>query len=154
MMLGLRLSLCNLQKLHIFPKALIISCYSYGVYGSLIHNNANGGSGAESENEWERLLKPFDLEELRKSFSGITPFQLNKLLQLPLDVPTSMELFQWAGSQKGYRNTFYVYYTLIEKVGSANEFKTIDRLLLQMKEGVVFQESIFIMIMRHYGRAD
>lgn len=116
--------------------------------------NAKGSGGSESENEWERLLKPFNLKQLRRSLNKITPYQLNKLLALPLDVPTSMELFQWAGSQTSYCHSFDVYYTLIDKLGAAKEFKIIDRLLLQMKEeGVVFKESLFIVIMKHYGRA-
>ena len=107
---------------------------------------------SESETEWEKLLKPFDLEQLRKSLNKITPYQLNKLLELPLDVPTSMEVFQWAGKQKGYCHSFNVYYTLIDKLGAAGEFKIIDRLVLQMKEeGIVFRESLFIMIMKYYG---
>ncbi|CAA2980395.1 pentatricopeptide repeat-containing At5g64320, mitochondrial-like [Olea europaea subsp. europaea] len=115
--------------------------------------NESFSDGTESETEWERLLKPFDLIELRKSLNKISPFQLNKLLELPLDVSTSMELFQWAGAQKGYCHSFDVYYTLIDKAGAAGEFKIIDRLLMQMKEeGIVFTESLFIMIMRHYGR--
>ncbi|CAN4076261.1 unnamed protein product [Withania somnifera] len=52
-----------------------------------------------------------------------------------------MELFQSAGGQTSYCHSF-------------EEFKIIDRLLLQMKDkGTVFKESLFIMIMRHYGRA-
>ncbi|XWS52208.1 hypothetical protein CRYUN_Cryun11dG0047300 [Craigia yunnanensis] len=108
---------------------------------------------SESENEWERLLKPFVLDELRKSFNKITPYQVCKLLELPLDVPTSLKLFQWAGSQKGYCHTFHVYYVIIDKLGAAKEFKVIDRLLMQMKEGVVFKESLFILIMKNYGTA-
>ncbi|KAK6115765.1 hypothetical protein DH2020_008034 [Rehmannia glutinosa] len=140
--------------LNSLPKTLVVSFYACGVNESFVRGNANDSYGVESETEWERLLKPFDLEELRKSFNRITPFQLNKLLQLPLDVHTSMQLFQWAGSQMGYRHSFDVYYTLIDKAGAVKEFKIIDRLLLQMKEeGIVLKESIFIMIMRHYGRA-
>ncbi|KAE8682700.1 G-type lectin S-receptor-like serine/threonine-protein kinase RKS1-like [Hibiscus syriacus] len=109
---------------------------------------------SDSENEWHKLLKPFDLDELRKSFNKITPYQLSKLLELPIDVPTSLKLFQWAGSQKGYCHTFDVYYVIIEKLGAANEFKAIDRLLMQIKEeGVVFRESLFISIMKYYGIA-
>ncbi|KAL0401186.1 UNVERIFIED_CONTAM: Pentatricopeptide repeat-containing protein, mitochondrial [Sesamum latifolium] len=145
---------CISQKLHSLPKTVTVSFYACGINERFAHSNANSSYGPESGTEWERLLKPFDLQELRRSLNKITPLQLNKLLQLPLDVPTSMELFQWAGSQNSYRHSFDVYYTLIDKVGAAKEFKIIDRLLLQMKaEGIVPRESIFIMIMRHYGRA-
>ncbi|KAL0366052.1 UNVERIFIED_CONTAM: Pentatricopeptide repeat-containing protein, mitochondrial [Sesamum radiatum] len=145
--------LCISQKLHSLPKTLTVSSYACGINESFAHSNANSSYGPESETEWERLLKPFDLQELRRSLNRITPFQLNKLLQLPLDVPTSMELFQWAGSQNSYRHSFDVYYTLIDKVG-VKEFKIVDGLLLQMKaEGIIPRESMFIMIMRHYGRA-
>ncbi|CAL1393823.1 unnamed protein product [Linum trigynum] len=111
--------------------------------------------GSNEENEWERLLKPFDLKELRRTLSHrITPFQLCKLLHLPLDVSISMELFNRVGAQKGYMHTFDVYYALIDKLGGSNDFKSIDKLLVQMKEeGIVFRESLFIMIMKHYGRA-
>ncbi|RVW33619.1 Pentatricopeptide repeat-containing protein, mitochondrial [Vitis vinifera] len=122
-----------------------------GFYNDTVFNNTNG---LDSGTEWERLLKPFDLPELRTSLTRITPYQLCKLLELPLDVPTSMELFQWAGTQKGYCHMFDVYYMLIDKLGAAGEFKTIDALLMQMKqEGIVFRESLFILIMKHYGRA-
>ncbi|PQQ00757.1 pentatricopeptide repeat-containing protein [Prunus yedoensis var. nudiflora] len=111
-------------------------------------------NGSESENEWEKMLKPFDLNELRKSLVQITPIQLCKLLELPLDVPTSMEIFELVGAQKGYWHSFDVYYVLIDKLGAAGEFKVIDRLLMQiMEEGIVFRESLFIMIMKYYGRA-
>ncbi|KAJ8750455.1 hypothetical protein K2173_015594 [Erythroxylum novogranatense] len=108
----------------------------------------------ECENEWERLLKPFGLKELRRSLYKITPFQLCKLLELPLDVSTSLELFQWAGAQREYCHSFEVYFALIDKLGMSKEFKVIDRLLLKMKEeGVVFRDSLFIVIMKYYGRA-
>ncbi|RYR00374.1 hypothetical protein Ahy_B07g088503 isoform F [Arachis hypogaea] len=107
-----------------------------------------------SDNEWERLLKPFGLKQLRSSLSPISPSQLCKLLLLPLDIPTTMELFEKAGSQNGYSHSFDVYCILIDKLGSNGDFKTIDLLLKQMKdEGIVFKESIFIMIMRYYGKA-
>ncbi|CAL1393816.1 unnamed protein product [Linum trigynum] len=100
--------------------------------------------GSNEENEWERLLKPFDLKELRRTLSHrITPFQLCKLLHLPLDVSISMELFNRVGAQKGYMHTFDVYYALIDKLGGSNDFKSIDKLLVQMKEeGIVFKESL------------
>ncbi|CAN1143230.1 Pentatricopeptide repeat-containing protein At5g64320, mitochondrial [Linum perenne] len=109
----------------------------------------------EEETEWERLLKPFDLKELRRCLSHrVTPLQLCKLLRLPLDVSVSMELFQRVGAQKGYVHTIDVYYALIDKLGAAGDFKSVDRLLVQMKEeGIAFMESLFIMIMKHYGRA-
>ncbi|CAN1143228.1 Pentatricopeptide repeat-containing protein At5g64320, mitochondrial [Linum perenne] len=109
----------------------------------------------EEETEWERLLKPFDLKELRRCLSHrVTPLQLCKLLRLPLDVSVSMELFQRVGAQKGYMHTIDVYYALIDKLGAAGDFKSVDRLLVQMKEeGIAFMESLFIMIMKHYGRA-
>ncbi|WCJ36467.1 Pentatricopeptide repeat (PPR) superfamily protein [Euphorbia peplus] len=111
--------------------------------------------GSKFETEWEKLLKPFDLKELRNSFNRITPFQLCKLLELPLDVSTSMQIFQWAGSQKGYGHTYEAYYLLIDKLGEAKEFKAIDGFLLQMKEdGIVFRESLFICIMKYYGKAN
>lgn len=110
--------------------------------------------GSESENEWEKLLKPFDLEDLPKSMVRMSPFQLCRLLQLPLDVQTSIEIFERAGLQKGYCHTFDAYYVMIDKLGAAFEFKTIDRLLVQMREaGIVLRESIFILIMKYYGRA-
>ncbi|KAK3000037.1 hypothetical protein RJ639_022634 [Escallonia herrerae] len=116
--------------------------------------SSGNGNGSEPETEWERLLKPFDIKQLRKSLNKITPYQLKKLLELPLDVSTSMEIFQWAGHQKGYCHSFDVYYALIDKVGAAQEFKVIDRLLLQMKEeGVVFKESLFILVMKYYEKA-
>ncbi|KAI6703344.1 hypothetical protein NL676_012480 [Syzygium grande] len=121
------------------------------VVGTLLGMNE---SDTEKETEWERLLKPFDLEELRKSLTGISPYQLCKLLVLPIDVPMSMELFERAGAQKNYSHTFDVYCILIDKLGAAKEFKIIDRLLLQMKEEqIAFRESLFLMIMKHYGRA-
>ncbi|CAN1303396.1 Pentatricopeptide repeat-containing protein At5g64320, mitochondrial [Linum perenne] len=109
----------------------------------------------EEETEWERLLKPFDLKELRRCLSHrVTPLQLCKLLRLPLDVSVSMELFQRVGAQNGYVHTIDVYYALIDKLGAAGDFKSVDRLLVQMKEeGIAFMESLFIMIMKHYGRA-
>ncbi|CAI9270229.1 unnamed protein product [Lactuca saligna] len=119
-------------------------------------STSNGnGSCSESETDWARLLKPFDIEQLRESLHRITPLQLQKLLHLPLDVSTSLEIFNSASTQKGYAHTFDVYYALIDKIGAVGEFKTIDRLLMQMKdEGIVFQETLFVMIMRHYQRAD
>ncbi|XP_055961177.1 pentatricopeptide repeat-containing protein At5g64320, mitochondrial [Mercurialis annua] len=118
------------------------------------YSSLRDDDGSENETEWERLLKPFDLKELRRSFNQITPFQLCKLLILPLDVSTSMAIFQRAGSQKGYCHTFDVYHVLIDKLGAAKEFKAIDKLLLQMQEeGIVFRESLFLCIMKHYGRA-
>lgn len=119
-------------------------------------STSNGnGSCSESETDWGKLLKPFDIEQLRESLHRITPLQLQKLLHLPLDVSTSLEIFNSAGTQKGYAHTFDVYYALIDKIGAVGEFKTIDRLLMQMKdEGIVFQETLFVMIMRHYQRAD
>ncbi|KAL3634269.1 hypothetical protein CASFOL_021323 [Castilleja foliolosa] len=80
-----KLGLCIFQKLKLLPNPLVLSSSD-----RFVHSNANDSNGSESETQWERLLKPFDLEELRKSFNTITPFQLNKLLQLPLDVSTSI----------------------------------------------------------------
>ncbi|KAK8543591.1 hypothetical protein V6N13_076394 [Hibiscus sabdariffa] len=137
---------------HVRKNLPSVSKTQFSVFSSDYHSKSNQ---SDSENEWHALLKPFDLDELRKSFNKITPFQLSKLLELPLDVPTSLKLFQFAGSQKGYCHTFDVYYVLIEKLGAAKEFKAIDGLLMQMKEeGVVFRESLFILIMKCYGRAD
>ncbi len=79
--------------------------------------------------ECERLLKPFDLKVLRKLLN-----QIRKLLELPLDVPMSMEIFKWPGARKVYFRLFDVYYALIDKLGAAGMFKVIDRLLIQMKE--------------------
>ncbi|KAK4364652.1 hypothetical protein RND71_016010 [Anisodus tanguticus] len=93
-------------------------------------NTKARGNGLESGNEWERLLQPFDFKQLQRSLNKITPYQLNKLLALPLDVPTSMVLFQWASSQTSYCHSFDVYYTLIDKLEAAKEFKIIDQLLL------------------------
>ena len=140
-----------------------IHCFAIYLGGVSSRNFSDDGHGvflndknglSESETEWERLLKPFDLEELRKSLNQISPYQLCKLLELPLDVPTSMEIFEWAGAQKGYCHSFDVYYVLIDKLGAAGEFKVIDRLLMQMKEeGIVFKETLFLMIMKYYGKA-
>ncbi|CBI38482.3 unnamed protein product, partial [Vitis vinifera] len=141
----------NLQYFFKTPSFSISPSGFNRFYNDTVFNNTNG---LDSGTEWERLLKPFDLPELRTSLTRITPYQLCKLLELPLDVPTSMELFQWAGTQKGYCHMFDVYYMLIDKLGAAGEFKTTDALLMQMKqEGIVFRESLFILIMKHYGRA-
>ncbi|KAJ6332346.1 hypothetical protein OIU76_010686 [Salix suchowensis] len=141
------------KTLQIFIKIQSASLFPSGfVRNFSVFNSKDNDS--EHENEWERLLKPYDLTELRRSFNQITPFQLCKLLELPLDVETSMEIFKWAGAQKGYCHSFSVYYLLIDKLGAAAGFKVIDRLLLQMKEeGIVFRESLFILIMKYYGRA-
>ncbi|BBH00650.1 Pentatricopeptide repeat superfamily protein [Prunus dulcis] len=143
----LTIRLQSLLKTHCF--AIFSAGYVTDTSDRVLNTN-----GSESENEWERMLKPFDLNELRKSLVQITPIQLCKLLELPLDVPTSMEIFELVGAQKGYWHSFDVYYVLIDKLGAAGEFKVIDRLLMQiMEEGIVFRESLFIMIMKHYGRA-
>ncbi|KAJ6700334.1 PENTATRICOPEPTIDE REPEAT-CONTAINING PROTEIN [Salix purpurea] len=141
------------KTLQIFIKIQSASLFPSGfVRNFSVFNSKDNDS--ENETEWERLLKPYDLTELRRSFNQITPFQLCKLLELPLDVETSMEIFKWAGAQKGYCHSFSVYYLLIDKLGAAAGFKVIDRLLLQMKEeGIVFRESLFILIMKYYGRA-
>ncbi|KAJ6408530.1 hypothetical protein OIU84_011785 [Salix udensis] len=141
------------KTLQIFIKIQSASLFPSGfVRNFSVFNSKDNDS--EHETEWERLLKPYDLKELRRSFNQITPFQLCKLLELPLDVETSMEIFKWAGAQKGYCHSFSVYYLLIDKLGAAAGFKVIDRLLLQMKEeGIVFRESLFILIMKYYGRA-
>ena len=88
--------------------------------------------------ECERLLKPFDLKVLRKLLN-----QIRKLLELPLDVLMSMEIFKWLGARKVYCHSFDVYYALIDKLGASRIFKVIDRLLMQMKEGIGFKESLF-----------
>ncbi|KAL5974440.1 hypothetical protein ACLOJK_031105 [Asimina triloba] len=125
-------------------------CHLFCSSGS---TNLDSG-GSDSSNEWEKILRPFDLEELRKSFNQITPQRLCSLLELPLDVPTSMEIFDWAGRQRGYSHSFNAYYAVINKLGEAGEFKVVNRLLGQMKEeGIVFREYLFIMIMKWYGRA-
>ena len=144
----------SLFKTHYFAIYLGgVSSRNFSDDGHGVFLNDNNGL-SESETEWERLLKPFDLKELRKSLNQISPYQLCKLLELPLDVPTSMEIFEWAGAQKGYCHSFDVYYVLIDKLGAAGEFKVIDRLLMQMKEeGIVFKETLFLMIMKCYGRA-
>ncbi|KAI0503784.1 hypothetical protein KFK09_014727 [Dendrobium nobile] len=36
----------------------------------------SGDPRSDSENEWEKLLKPFDPEELKKSFNWVTPRRL------------------------------------------------------------------------------
>ncbi|GJV94236.1 pentatricopeptide repeat-containing protein [Tanacetum coccineum] len=109
---------------------------------------------SDTETDWVKLLKPFDIEKLKESLNKITPLQLYKLLKLPLNVSILVELFDWANTQKGYCHTFDVYYVLIDKLGSCQEFKVIDRLLLQMRdEGVVFRETLFVMIIRHYQKA-
>ncbi|KAM0937680.1 putative tetratricopeptide-like helical domain superfamily [Dioscorea sansibarensis] len=104
------------------------------------------------ENEWVRLLKPFDLAELRESLVGITPRQVCRLLELPLDVSTCLDIFNWAGAQKGYSHSFDVYFVLIRKLGEAREFKTIEFLLRKSREeGIVLRECLFIVIMKCYG---
>nr|CAD1837727.1 unnamed protein product [Ananas comosus var. bracteatus] len=40
------------------------------------------------ENAWEKLLKPFDLDQLRSSLNPLTPRRLRKLLDLP-SIPPS-----------------------------------------------------------------
>ncbi|KAG6771037.1 hypothetical protein POTOM_022381 [Populus tomentosa] len=141
------------KTLQIFIKTQSLSPFPSAFVRKFSGFNSKDNESAH-ETEWERLLKPFDLKELRRSFNKITPFQLCKLLELPLDVETSMEIFKWAGAQKGYCHSFRVYYLLIDKLGAAAGFKVIDRLLLQMKEeGIVFRESLFILIMKYYGRA-
>lgn len=90
--------------------------------------------GKNDDTEWENLLKPYDLKHLQRSLNPITPSQLCKLLELPLDVPTSMDLFEKAGLQRGYIHSFHVYYLLIDKLGNVGEFKMIDKLLKQMKD--------------------
>lgn len=66
-------------------------------------------NSVDDENECEKLLKPFDIEELRDTLYGITPHQLCKILKLPLSVPVSLEIFEWAGRQMGYSHSFDVY---------------------------------------------
>lgn len=127
---------------------------SFQLCSTAFGKNLNVSNDTESDTEWERLLKPFDLKQLQRSLSPISPFQLCKLLKLPLDIPTSMEFFQRAGAQMGYSHTFDVYSILIDKLGAVGEFKVIESLLKQMKEeGVVFHESLFLLIMKHYGKA-
>ncbi|KAK9086323.1 hypothetical protein Syun_028717 [Stephania yunnanensis] len=124
-------------------------------------SRSSGGCGVSldtsqlaSENEWEKLLKPFDLEELQKSLNHITPRQLCQILMLPLDLPTLVEIFEWADTQVGYSHTFDVYLILIDKLGADGQFKAIDRLLLQMKdEAIAFREELFILMMKWYGKA-
>ena len=58
------------------------------------------------------------------------------------------------GTHRGYLHSFDVSYSLIDRLGSASEFKEIDSLSLQMKdEAIVFQESLFMSVMRHYAKA-
>jgi pentatricopeptide repeat protein len=142
------------KKLESLLKGHYFAISSSGASRDFSDTVLNDNNGSESETEWERLIKPFDLKELRKSLIQISSDQLCKLLKLPLDVPTSMEIFEWAGTQKGYCHSFDVYNALIDKLGAAGEFKIIDRLLLQMKEErIVFRESIFLLTMKYYGRA-
>ncbi|KAJ0017725.1 hypothetical protein Pint_09483 [Pistacia integerrima] len=131
-----------------------VPCFAVYSSGFISDSTIFRSNDSESDNEWERLLKPFDINELRKSLNKITPYQLCKLLALPLDVDTCMQLFSWAGAQKGYCHSFDVYYVLIDKLGGNQEFRVIDGLLLQMKEeGIVFRETLFILILKHYGKA-
>jgi hypothetical protein len=44
-----------------------------------------------------------------------------------------------------------VYYALKDKLGAAGKFKVIDRLLMQMKEGIVFKESLFLLLLNIMG---
>lgn len=104
------------------------------------------------DNEWVRLLKPFDLAELRESLVGITPRQVSRFLELPLDVSTCLDIFNWAGAQKGYSHSFDVYFVLVRKLGEAREFKMIELLLRKsIEEGIVLRECLFIVIMKCYG---
>ncbi|KAF5937922.1 hypothetical protein HYC85_025428 [Camellia sinensis] len=117
MLKRLKLSDLGLQDL----QSLCKNCYAFcssGVKASHCETVLNNHE-PESETEWESLLKPFDLEKLRKSLNWISPNQLRKLLELPLDVSTSVKLFQWAGTQKGYCHSFDVYCALIDKLGAA-----------------------------------
>ncbi|KAE9452749.1 hypothetical protein C3L33_15348, partial [Rhododendron williamsianum] len=86
---------------------------------------------SESETDWEGLLKPFDLEKLRKSLNWITPFQLRKLLELPLDVPTSMEIFQWAGRGGWFKESLFM--LIMKCYGRAGFPGQATRLLLDMR---------------------
>ncbi|XP_039137427.1 pentatricopeptide repeat-containing protein At5g64320, mitochondrial-like [Dioscorea cayenensis subsp. rotundata] len=104
------------------------------------------------DNEWVRLLKPFDLAELRESLVGITPRQVSRFLELPLDVSTCLDIFNWAGAQKGYSHSFDVYFVLVRKLGEAREFKMIELLLRKSRdEGIVLRDCLFIVIMKCYG---
>ncbi|GLT80204.1 hypothetical protein SLA2020_516570 [Shorea laevis] len=89
---------------------------------------------SKSENECNRLLKPFDVNELKKAFNRITPSQLCKLLALPIYVPASVRLFQWAFSQRSYCYSFDVYNVLFDKLRDAGESDHRFSLLIQMKE--------------------
>ncbi|KAJ0082931.1 hypothetical protein Patl1_09698 [Pistacia atlantica] len=117
-----------------------VPCFAVYSSGFISDSTIFRSNESESDNEWERLLKPFDINELRKSLNKITPYQLCKLLALPLDVDTCMQLFSWAGAQKGYCHTFDVYYVLIDKLGGNQEYYgkagfpgQATRLLLDMK---------------------
>ncbi|KAJ3674304.1 hypothetical protein LUZ60_004920 [Juncus effusus] len=126
---------------------------------SLLHlsffSHPNSSSNSLSRpplKEWENLLAPFDLHQLRLSFNRITPKRLCQLLNLPLDISTCLNLFDWVSTQKGYVNSFSVYFTLVRKLAIAGEFKTVLKLLLRSKdEGIVLKESIFILLICSYG---
>jgi len=98
----------------------------------------------KTENEWEKLLKPFDLKALRQPFNRIAPARLCKLLQLPLD--TQSECSFSIGQVPKRATAIPLYHTLITKLDEAREFKMIEQLLQQSKdEGVVLREALFIL---------
>ncbi|KAJ0960643.1 hypothetical protein J5N97_001471 [Dioscorea zingiberensis] len=145
------------QRLHLATRSAIklrSLCKCHRFFSCLSKDSCLDARNSNSESEWVKLLKPFDLGELRKSLVSITPRQLCRLIELPLDLSTSMDIFNWAGAQKGYSHSFDVYYVLISKLGEAKEFKMIELLLKKSKEeGIVLREPLFIVIMKCYGRS-
>jgi hypothetical protein len=105
------------------------------------------------ENDWEeKSLGPFDLHRLHLSFNHFTPYKLRKLLEPPLDIPASLHLFNWASTQRGYSDSYYL--TFFRKLASAREFSTVVDLLLRSKEeGIVLKKPLFIFLMRCYGKS-